>query len=78
MTNGTQKSLWGYYIKNFDKENVKKYLASRGFEPGTACMLSRRATPRPRGKVDFTQKNILTGWSLEIWFFHNNPVDPPN
>ena len=60
MTNGTQKSLWGYYIKNFDKENVKKYLASRGFEPGTACMLSRRATPRPRGKVDFTQKNIFT------------------
>ena len=59
MTNDTQKSLWGYYIKNFDKENVKKYLASRGFEPGTACMLSRSATPRPRGKVDSTQKNIL-------------------
>ena len=65
MTNDTQKSLWGYYIKNFDKENVKKYLASRGFEPGTAW-LSRRATPRPRGKVDFTQKNILTDSSLGI------------
>ena len=60
MTNDTQKSLWGYYIKNFDKENVKKYLASRGFEPGIAFMLSRHATPRPRGKVDSTQKNILT------------------
>ena len=67
MTNGTQKSLWGYYIKNFDKENVKKYLASRGFEPGTACMLSRRATPRPRGKVDFTQKiyiDRLISWNM--------------
>ena len=60
MTNGTPKSLWGYYIKNFDKENVKKYLAPRGFEPRTACMRSRRATTRPRGKVDFTSNNILT------------------
>ena len=57
MTNDTQESL---YIKNFNKENVKKYLASRGFEPRTACMLSRLGTPRPRGKVDFRQKNLLT------------------
>ena len=39
---------------------MKKYLAPIGFEPGTACMLSRSATSRPRGKVDFSQKNTLT------------------
>ena len=54
----TPKKASNKSIKNFSKENVKKYLASRGFEPGTACMLSRSATPRPRGKVDFTQKKI--------------------
>ena len=38
MTNGTQKSLWGYYNKNFDKENVKKWLQG-DLNPGLlACL----------------------------------------
>ena len=48
------------YQHRFSTFAKKKKLATPGCEPQTACMLNGSATPRPRGKVEFKRKNLLT------------------